>query len=62
LATGLIPSRQHLDVDEVLDVKPIPLKEALEMIKRGEIRDAKTIVALFLTKLRPEYWNNGVLE
>jgi ADP-ribose pyrophosphatase len=62
LATGLIPSRQHLDVDEVLDVKPIPLKEALEMIKRGEIRDAKTIVALFLTKLRPEYWNNGILE
>jgi ADP-ribose pyrophosphatase len=47
LATGLTPGRQNLDADEVLDVKPITLEEALEMIKRGEIRDAKTIIGLF---------------
>ncbi len=52
LATGLTPGRQNLDTDEVLDVKPIPLEGALEMIKRGEIRDAKTIIALFLTMLK----------
>ena len=51
-ATGLTPGRQNLDTDEVLDVKPIPLEGALEMIKRGEIRDAKTIIALFFTALK----------
>jgi len=49
LATDLTPGRQNLDRDEVLEVKPIPLEEALEMIKKGEIRDAKTIIALFFT-------------
>jgi ADP-ribose pyrophosphatase len=52
LATGLTPGRQNLDADEVLDVKPIALEETLEMIKRGEIRDAKTIIALFFTELK----------
>ena len=52
LATGLTPGRQNLNMDEVLDVKPISLEEALEMIKRGEIRDAKTIIALFFTTLK----------
>jgi ADP-ribose pyrophosphatase len=52
LATDLSPCRQNLDADEVLDVRPIALEEALEMIKRGEIRDAKTIVALYLTTLK----------
>jgi ADP-ribose pyrophosphatase len=52
LATGLTPGRQNLDVDEVLDVKYIALEETVEMIKRGEIRDAKTIIALFFTALR----------
>jgi ADP-ribose pyrophosphatase len=52
LATGLTPGRQNLDADEVLDVKLIPLEETLEMIKRGEIRDAKTIVALFFMTLK----------
>ena len=52
LATGLTPGSQNLDADEVLDVKPIPLEEALEMINRGEIRDAKTIIALFFMTLK----------
>ncbi len=52
LATGLIPGRQDLDADEVLDVKPIPVEETLGMIKRGEIRDAKTIIALFFMTLK----------
>jgi ADP-ribose pyrophosphatase len=52
LATGLTPGRQNLDADEVLDVKPIPLEEALEMVKRGDIRDAKTIIALYFTTLK----------
>jgi len=52
LATGLIPDRQNLDEDEVLDVVSIPLEKTLEMVKRGEIRDAKTIIALYFTTFK----------
>lgn len=34
--------------DEVLKVIKLPLEQALEMVKTGEIRDAKTIVGLLL--------------
>jgi 8-oxo-dGTP pyrophosphatase MutT (NUDIX family) len=49
LASGLQPARQHLDEDEIINVHKIEFNEALEMIKRGEIQDAKSIVGLFLT-------------
>jgi len=45
-ATGLTPGRQQLDRDEVLEVIPLPLAEAVDMIADGRIRDAKTIVGL----------------
>ncbi len=38
--------RVHLDEGEFLDVEYIPLEKAKEMLKNGEIKDAKTIVAL----------------
>lgn len=37
---------QHLDEGELLNVVFLPLDEAIAMVRRGEIRDAKTIVAL----------------
>ena len=37
-----------MDRDEVLEVREIPLKEALTMVEAGTIRDAKTIVGLQL--------------
>ncbi len=37
---------RHLDEGEFLDVEYLPLDEVKEMLKRGEIRDAKTIIAL----------------
>lgn len=43
----------HLDADEFLDVEYLPLSEARERLRRGELKDAKTIVALqayFLSK------------
>jgi ADP-ribose pyrophosphatase len=52
LATDLTRGRQKLDKDEVLDVKLIPLEKALEMVKKGEIRDAKTIIGLFFMMLK----------
>ncbi len=49
LATGLKRASQDLDHDEVLTVRPVPLAQALEMIRTGEIQDAKTIIGLVLT-------------
>jgi ADP-ribose pyrophosphatase len=52
LATGLTEAKQELEDDEVLETRPTPLNKCLEMIKSGEIQDAKTIVGLLLTSLR----------
>lgn len=51
LASDLAPSRQHLDVDEVLEVHEVEFDKAIEMILKGEIQDAKTIAALLMTDL-----------
>lgn len=45
-ATGLTKGRQHLDRDEVLEIVEVSLREAIEMIRVGTIRDAKTMVGL----------------
>ena len=37
---------RHLDEDEFLDVEWIPLEQIKAMLKTGEIKDAKTIIAL----------------
>ncbi|HZN05138.1 MAG TPA: NUDIX hydrolase [Pyrinomonadaceae bacterium] len=52
LATELTEGQQQLEEDEVLDVVRMPLADALEMITSGEIRDAKTIIALMLAAPR----------
>lgn len=45
-ATGLKKGRQQLDRDEVLEIVEVSLQEAIEMIDKGTIRDAKTMVGL----------------
>ncbi len=50
LAAGLSEAEQKLDADEVLSVARIPFSEALEMVARGEIQDAKTISGLFFAE------------
>lgn len=52
LATGLTPGPNNLEADEFLEVLTVPLAEALQMIERGEIDDAKTIIGLLLTAAR----------
>ncbi len=52
LGTGLTRVPRNLDPDEVLRVVELPLEEAIAMIGRGEIRDAKTIAGLHLVYLR----------
>ena len=46
LATGLSQGESQPDKDEFLNVCKIPLKKAYQMIKKGEITDGKTILAL----------------
>lgn len=45
-AFDLVPGRKNLDHDEFIEHKKVSVRRALQMIKKGEIRDAKTIVAL----------------
>jgi ADP-ribose diphosphatase len=48
LATGLQPADRNLDKDEIIQVHEIECEEALHMIRRGDIQDAKSIAGLFL--------------
>lgn len=47
LATGLVEARQHLDADEWLDVRRLPIETVMEMSRDGRIQDGKTLCALF---------------
>ncbi len=46
VARNLIPSHQHLDEDEVIDVEAWELKDLLELIYSGKMSDAKTVAAI----------------
>ncbi|MCE2463840.1 MAG: NUDIX hydrolase [Dehalococcoidia bacterium] len=48
LATGLRPSSLEQDEDEDLQVDKVPLPEIPDMIRQGEIRDAKSIASLLM--------------
>lgn len=50
-ASGLTFGEQHTDEDEFLEVEKIPLEKAVEMIMKGEIKDAKTQAAVLKLKL-----------
>lgn len=50
VARNLIPSKQHLDEDEFLNVVEMELEELLERIYAGTLQDAKTVAALLAYK------------
>lgn len=52
LATGLVSGKQLLEADEIIEVVPVPLEEAVSMVARGEITDAKTVIGLLLAQHR----------
>lgn len=52
VARNLIPSCQHLDEDEFVDVKAYTVKELKEMIFTGKIEDSKTIAAILAYESR----------
>ena len=45
-ARDLIPSKQHLDEDEFIDLQACTLAELKEKIFAGEIQDSKTVAAI----------------
>ncbi len=51
LARGLHYEKQKLDEDEFLDVEPVPLDKAVEMIMNNQLQDAKTQIAILKAKL-----------
>lgn len=52
VAKELIPSHQHLDEDEFVDVKTYSVDELKEMIFSGQIEDSKTIAAILAYDLK----------
>ena len=57
LAEDLSFTDRELDDDEFLDVEMIHLSELYEMVMSGEIKDAKTQVAVLkVAAMRPEYF------
>ena len=51
-ATDMTKGQQQLDRDEVLEVIEMPLQEAIDKIRTGMIRDAKTMVGLLSVFIR----------
>jgi ADP-ribose pyrophosphatase len=46
MATGLEQGEHSRESDEFLTVEPVALSRALEMVRKGEIRDGKTTVGI----------------
>lgn len=46
IAEGLRPGRMHADEDEFIECVKLPFKKAVEMVRRGDIRDSKTVIGL----------------
>ena len=46
LAEDLILSKQSLDQDEFLELYPLPVDEAIDLIFQGKITDVKTVIGI----------------
>lgn len=51
LGQGLIPREQALEPDEVIELCPMPIDQAMILVKQGEILDSKTQLALLSYQL-----------
>lgn len=48
MAEGLTRGRQHTDPDEFINLVVMPLDEALDLVIKGEIYDAKSVTAILM--------------
>lgn len=56
LATDLVAERAEADADEEIELVRMPLAECVELIRSGEIRDAKSIAGLLAVQAG---WGRG---
>ena len=56
-ATGLRPGEQRPEADEFLEVHELRWSAVARMLEGGEVRDAKTLAALFLAGRRFGLWS-----
>lgn len=49
LAQDLLPAKQNLEQDEIIQVEKLPLSDSVRMVLSGEIEDAKTIAGILKT-------------
>jgi ADP-ribose pyrophosphatase len=50
LASGLSPASAEQDADEIIRPVRVPYARALQMVRRGDLRDAKSIVGLLMLR------------
>jgi ADP-ribose pyrophosphatase len=50
LATDLIPDSLPQDDDEFIEILRLPLAEVMQMARKGEINDGKTLSSLLLAQ------------
>jgi len=55
LATDLTPTKQNLEVDEILTIERLSFSDAFALIRKGEIEDAKTIIGLMFAGSRMDH-------
>ena len=51
IATGLTKVGQNYEKDEMIKVRLYPIKQALNLVKSGKIRDNKTAIGILLVRL-----------
>ncbi|MEG2199968.1 MAG: NUDIX hydrolase, partial [Anaerovorax sp.] len=51
-ATGLTPGETNFDDNEAIEIVEYDIEDLKEMIASGEIKDAKTIIAILLAELK----------
>ena len=50
LAQDLVKGKQHTDDDEFINLVEMPLSEAVDLVNKGEIFDAKSVVAILMAE------------
>lgn len=50
VGTGLTFVGQNLEEDEAIDVEVVPVEEVLEMVRKGEMRDAKSMLGVLMAR------------
>lgn len=50
LAQDLVKGKQHTDDDEFINLVEMPLSEAVDLVNKGEIFDAKSVVTILIAE------------